>query len=380
MTQLPLEKLNLKECKSNKEVCLKVRERVLSVDIEELINELNKQFIFHEKATRKIYTSLACNINCIIYGPGGFGKSVLIKAICEILGLPIIYKVGHSEMSTEELFGIPNMKKLLDESKYETSFENSIFSTPGILIFEEGMDVPSNISAALKDIITEGGLREGDIKKESLISSIIIAGNKSPEDLISDDSTAAFYNERFPIQHKMIWPDFKPENYLLFFNKVHNKDYNKNYKDFKILSIICSQSENIISPRVASYSAKVVSTLGIGFLDSIPNLDLSILDEINKEIEAEYNFDKESKDLFLLENLVDNLIKLEKELDYDEKNNLISELLDKAEKMQFSDPNSLIRFKTINDKINLIKEKQEEDKISSLDKLKNQINEFGKTK
>jgi hypothetical protein len=61
--------------------------------------------------------------------------------------------VGYKDMPVDALLGIPDMSKLLNESKYEVNFK-SPFYKPGILI-GKNLQIPST-AAALKDILTEG--------------------------------------------------------------------------------------------------------------------------------------------------------------------------------------------------------------------------------
>ena len=282
-----MELLDLNGCTTNKMVTEKIKSRVRSVNLDKLIKDLSVDFIFHEDATKKIYTALSTGKNSILFGPGGFGKSVLVKAICSKLGLPVVYKVGYENMSPEELLGIPNMNKLMNDSIYETAFENSVFSKPAILVLEEFFDASPSTAAALKDILTEKGLREGDVKKESLISSVIITGNKSPDEVSINDSTKAFYKERFPIRHHMVWPDFSESNYLNFF-KVYFKDlYNQNFQKFLLLSKLCHNTSTIVSPRIAAAAGDIILDLGIDYIDSIEDIDTSSISIFKKEVEEE---------------------------------------------------------------------------------------------
>jgi hypothetical protein len=90
--------------------------------------------------------------------------------------------VGYKDMPVDALLGIPDMSKLLNESKYEVNFKESPFYKPGILI--EFTDIlPS--TAALKDILTEKGFHTKSGKVESLISCMIIAANKSSKRLLT---------------------------------------------------------------------------------------------------------------------------------------------------------------------------------------------------
>ena len=201
----------------NKSICEKISNRVLEVSLEEVTEELGKQFVFQQDAIKCLYTATATNQNAILFGPGGFSKSRLIVEFYKLLGIPLHFKVGHEECTTEELLGMPNIQKMLNESKLETAFENSIFSKPGILCLEEGLDIPPTVAACLKDILSQKGLREGDTFKESRISNVIIIGNKSVEEIAVSDTLKAFYTERFPLRAYMIWKDFSAGSYFKFF-------------------------------------------------------------------------------------------------------------------------------------------------------------------
>lgn len=292
-----MELLDLSSCKSNKEVSLAIKERVLSVGINELMNELNKSFVFHESATRKLYAALVTGSNALLHGPGGFGKSVLVKAVCEVLGLPVIYKIGFKGMMPDELLGVPNMKALLEESRYETAFENSLFSKPGILILEEFLDADPSTAAALKDVLTDKGFREGNTRKESLISNVIITGNKDPE-IISqgnDDSLTAFYLERFPYRHNMIWERFREEDYLKFLKIYFSNEYESNKDVFTLVSRLCAGTNKFVSPRVATQASEAALNLGVDYLDTISGLDTSMITDIKYQMKHEALFNREEK-------------------------------------------------------------------------------------
>jgi hypothetical protein len=256
----------------------KISARVLEVSLEEVTEELSKNFIFQEESIKVLYTSIATGQNVILFGPGGFSKSKLVVSFFELLGIPLTFKVGHEECTTEELLGIPNLQKLLNESKIETAFENSIFCKPSVLVLEEGLDIPPTVAACLKDIISQRGLREGNIFKESKISNIIIIGNKSPQDLNYSDTLKAFYNERFPLQHLMVWKDFSAESYYKFFEIYFKEKIEGKENEFLLLSELCANTKTIVSPRIAAAGGDVILKLNINYLDTVSGIDTSKID------------------------------------------------------------------------------------------------------
>jgi hypothetical protein len=303
-----LKLLDLKHCSTNEEVAKEIRKRVLTVSVEELIKELSNNFVYHEDAVKTVYAALAMNNNAILYGPGGYAKSEIVKAICNVLNIPLICKIGYQDMSPEELFGIPNIKNMLENSKYETAFENSVFCIPGVLCIEEGMDLSPQTAAALKDILTEKGFREGSIKKESLISSVIITGNKEPEDESINDSIKAFYIERFPYRYNMHWNSHLETNYLKLFSVVYNTEvYQDNFKKLLLVGKICESvsNKNInVSPRLAIYASELAINLGVSFLSTISAFKGSFLSSSLQKMEDEDKLENEIKFLEKIEQVI----------------------------------------------------------------------------
>lgn len=305
------ELLDLKHCKTNNEVCKLIKERTLSVSVEDLIKELSNNFVYHEDAVKTVYAALAMNNNAILYGPGGYAKSEIVKAICNALKIPLICKIGYQDMSPEELFGVPNMKNLLEESKYETAFENSVFCIPGVVCLEEGMDLSHQTVAALKDIITERGFREGANKKESLVSSIIITGNKDPEDESINDSIKAFYIERFPYRYNMLWNSHLETNYLKLFSVIYKPEvYQENFKKLLLVGKICESVSNqntTVSPRLAIYASELAVNLGISFLSTISAFKGSFLNSSLQKLQEEDKLQSEVKFLTKIEDVINSI-------------------------------------------------------------------------
>jgi len=263
--------LDLSSCESSDEIAILVSKRVSEVTCEWVIDQL-PQFVFMQDTIEAIYVSLLTQTNCILYGPGGFGKSDITKAFCELLGIPYNTILGYESMTVEELIGIPDMKKLLDDSEYLLAFENSIFNKKGVLIMEECLDIPPNTLASLKDIISEGGYRDKRGLHKSFASSIISIGNADPKNLAVNMSTTAFFMERFPIQCKVCWQEYSKFHYTMLFDaKFPNDD--KTTKN--VIASICGFSSSI-SPRIA-LSAYKVGKVKLSYMSLINGMDTSRL-------------------------------------------------------------------------------------------------------
>lgn len=284
-----MDKLNLEDCSTNEQVCALVSERVDSIPYLDLLADVEKRFIYQNDATKAIYTGLSMDMNVFLSGPGGYGKSTLIKHILNFYGIPFTVVVGYKDMPVDALLGIPNMDKLLKESKYEINFKESVFYKPGVLIGEEFTDILPSTAAALKDILTERGFHTKEGKVESLISCMILAANKSSKEVIDDESKRAFYNERFPVQTEVNWLSHTVKDYsrlltltfpetdasLLFFMAKLFEDNHKNYN-------------NTVSPRIACDITKTYIKKGINFIGNFP-IDISNLTNIKLASEREFN-------------------------------------------------------------------------------------------
>jgi len=285
-----MKELDLSECETNAEVSILVSERVKELSIQELIDEVNKSFIYLDNVVKVIYTGLRMNTNIFLSGPGGFGKSSLIKHILDIYKIPYNTIVGYKDMPVDALLGVPNMKKLLEESKYEINFKESVFCRPGILIGEEFTDILPSTAAALKDILTEKGYRYKGEKVESLVATMIIAANKTAADMSVDDSLSALYNERFPLQANVVWPSFTADRFYAFLQLVFpNKDNKSLYFMARLFENNFMEFHKIISPRTAIDMTRTFLSLGIDHINGF-NVNMSYIDKI--QLEAEEGFKK----------------------------------------------------------------------------------------
>ena len=283
-----MKELDLSKCETNAEVCALVSERVKELSIEELVKEVNKKFIYLDHVVKVIYTGLRMNNNIFLSGPGGFGKSTLIKYILDIYKIPYNTIVGYKDMPVDALLGVPDMKKLLEESKYEINFKDSVFYRPGILIGEEFTDILPSTAAALKDILTEKGYRYKGIKIESLVPTMIIAANKSAADMSIDDSMSALYNERFPLQTNVIWRSFTASRFYAFLRLVfEGEDDRSLYFMAKLFENNFLEFHKIISPRTAIDMTKTFLRLGIDHINGF-NVNMSYIDRIKLKAEEDY--------------------------------------------------------------------------------------------
>jgi len=284
-----MEKLNLDNCKTNEEVCKLVSKRVSEISYADLLKEVDKKFVFQNKAVRAIYTGLSMNMNVFLSGPGGYGKSDLIKYVLNVYKIPYHSIIGYKDMPVDALLGIPNMDKLLKNSEYELNFKDSIFCKPGILIGEEFTDILPSTAAALKDILTERGFRDKKGKTESLIASMVIAANKSANDVVDDESKRAFYIDRFPIAVRVTWESYLTSDYFKLLKIVFpDKNDELLYFMAKLFSTNHEEYSVTISPRVAIDITTVFLNKGLSFISHFA-INTDSIDSIRAAAKQEFN-------------------------------------------------------------------------------------------
>lgn len=249
----------------------------LNLTLSELKDKLRSEFYNVDELITVVYNALKFGDNLILYGPGGFGKSEIVSAILKHLGLPEVMVVGYEDMPVERLIGLPDMEKMTKESIYETAFDRSPFAQSGVLVLEEFLEVAPATIAAMKDIITSGGLRQNDKFYKSNIESIIICTNKSPDEIATNSVLKALVNERFPIHYQVIWSRFDTKAYLDFITFIIGKE---NVKDEHcILADLCARNAEPVSPRtVLNCISRAEENLE--YLKHVNGLDTSELDGV----------------------------------------------------------------------------------------------------
>lgn len=264
---------------TRQETVTSIRNSVLAMPLSVIQTELGKTFYGMNKVIEALYIGISTGKNVILYGPGGFGKTQIVKAFLNFVNVPAPTIIGYEDMEVDALLGIPNIQKLTEQSIYEVAFEKSVFSNPGVLILEEFLDARPSTAAALKDILTEGGLRQGNKLVESLISSVVICTNKSPDEVSIDDSTAAFYKERFPIRLKVVWNSYTHEDYHDFLKIIKPSQMAEQPLLYDVLAEIASRTDALVSPRVVKDASDLLdihkNIQVLQYIDGLDTLDMT---------------------------------------------------------------------------------------------------------
>ena len=271
---------------TREEVLLATRTTLQGIGLPKLKAEVGKDFFEMDSVVEALYIAFTSGLNIILYGPGGFGKTQVVKKFLQVSGLNSSTIVGYEDMEVDGLLGVVDIKKLTEEAKYEIRFENSAFANPGILILEEFLDARPSTAAALKDILTEGGYRRGSLFVESLISSVVICTNKSPEEMSTTTSSAAFYRERFPIVVNVAWESFDTQTYLRFLYHIKPDQALILPEEYQIIAELAARTSSkgntyIVSPRILKYASDLIDLHKDLFcLNNLAGLDTTEIDEV----------------------------------------------------------------------------------------------------
>jgi len=250
---------------------------------------LSKKFINMSGLSDVFKNALSNNMNLIVFGKGGFGKSEVCD---ELFGCPElkerVFIKSLSEATTEEdLFGGINMKKMTEEGVIEYNCQNS-FANKEIVIFEEIFDANARVLAALKDTLTSKEIRNGNQRFPIKTKIIIGLTNKTYDEVIEDDSTEAL-TQRFPISYKLQYKLSKLETASLILNR---------YPDFagnKLAAIVETINEmKDLTPRKTLEMSKYIKDLEIiktrSYSEKITNNQMTpVIDYIKNKTMIDHN-------------------------------------------------------------------------------------------
>lgn len=246
----------------------KIKKDIISEFGDELLKEyattskihdiLSKKFINTSGVSEVLKNAISNNMNVILFGKGGFGKSEMAGELfgCNELKNRVFIKSLSEATTEEDLFGGINIKKMTETGVIEYNCENS-FANKEIVIFEEIFDANPRVLAALKDAITAKEIRNGNQRFPLKTKIIIGLTNKTYDDVIQDDSTEAL-TQRFPIAYKLEYKMTKLDVAGLILNRYNN------YPGEKLAAIIDSMSTmKDITPRKILELAKYLQHLNV---------------------------------------------------------------------------------------------------------------------
>lgn len=318
--------------KVKKDKYFEIGDYKLSIDTFEFLNKeghseiqmkvqekLNEKFIFSEEFVDVFMTGVSLNKNMIFYGKGGHGKSEMTELIVQTLqdlGVlkekPFVQAFGDG-LTEDRLLGGTDIKKYRKDGIIEYLLHNS-FLEHEVVIFEEIFDAPPQVLLTLKDILTSGYYRNGNIQHKCKTKLFIGLTNKSKEDFAEKDDSLKALAERFPLTLQVEWKSYSKNNFLLLFKTVLGENFYKDNIDklttlSNILDMNNMSGESFVSPRTAIHAASIYCE-GKN-LEYISDIDKKIIQDYNKKIKDNENNTKQDKLIKLIEDYIsDNELEL----------------------------------------------------------------------
>lgn len=181
-------------------------------------------FVHSDDVATVLHIAVSTGQNAILFGPPGHGKSEMTLAALQAVFPNDVFVQSFGEGMTESrLYGGPDLKALEDERvlRYATDFS---FLNSSAAIFEEIFDAPAFVLLALKDTLTSKTLRNGAQQVPMKTNVIVALTNKEPQEINTSDTYKALL-ERFPLQHRVVWKTYSPDDYaellLRAYPKIH---------------------------------------------------------------------------------------------------------------------------------------------------------------
>lgn len=235
---------------------------------QEIASILSSSFVFTNDIARILSLGFAGCKNVIVFGPAGHGKSEMVQAVIDGLGLgdETFYQFFGEGMDESRLYGGLNFRKLEDEKVLEYYPEKS-FLNYRVAVFEELFDAPASVLLALKDTLTARELRNGSQRFPMRTEIIICLTNREPGEISELGPAAHALVERFPLQLNLRWSDYSSASYLAMFEKVAARLGGPVLNGFKaILAEIVAKATaegNFISPRTAMHAYQVCQAAAV---------------------------------------------------------------------------------------------------------------------
>jgi hypothetical protein len=251
---------------------------------------LANKFVYTEPVSDILASAIYSKQNVILYGPGGHGKSEMVEAALEGLGLwnrndpvnsaTLIQSFGEG-LTEDALWGGIDFRKLNSPTDPEMWFnvENSFLKYP-VAVFEELFDAPAFCLLPLKHTIQAGFLAKNGKSYPMSTELIIACTNRNPDEIAEMGETYRALLERFVLRQEVTWDKYNAGTYYKLLVK-HPKSYAM-VDDTRValarLLEECFNNGDFISPRTAMKCVDILygSSISRGS-DKIEPVDFSSL-------------------------------------------------------------------------------------------------------
>ena len=126
------------------------------------------------------------------------------------------------------------------------------------VVLEEGLSCPSNVLAALRDILSSGQFRNGTQTFTIRTEVVIICTNVNPMEVASESTSAEALLQRFPLVFEVKWNTHNIEDFINLFGKQVNRMDTGNEALLAGMIVEAINKGQKISPRVALKAYRLV--------------------------------------------------------------------------------------------------------------------------
>ena len=213
---------------------------------------LDKDFVKTDDMAEMLGLAFQHNMNCMVYGPPGYGKSEMVMSVIRSFGLEeqSFVKMLSVDIDTAELLGGLDIKRFRESNQVWYNCDDSFMSYP-VVVFEEFADCPPSTLAMLKDILTAKMFRNGSQQYPLKTQVVIAITNHKPEEVADLGDWAKAILDRFPIRGEIYWDTHTKGDYLELFDKIKPDAAPDVTNQIAELSEQSSSKGAPISPRVA---------------------------------------------------------------------------------------------------------------------------------
>jgi hypothetical protein len=231
---------------------------------------LSEKFIFTDDIADILASAIYAKQNVILYGPGGHGKSEMVEAVMEGLGLwqrdnqaqseTLIQSFGEG-LTEDALWGGIDFRKLNHPTDPDMCFnvENSFLNYP-VAVFEELFDAPAFCLLPLKHTLQAGFLAKNGKTHPMKTQLIIACTNRDPSEIAEMGETYRALLERFVLRQEVVWNNYNQGTYEALIRK-HKKINRFEPSEIGVLARLmqdCYQAGTFISPRTAMKAVDII--------------------------------------------------------------------------------------------------------------------------
>jgi len=224
---------------------------------------LANKFVYTEPVSDILASAIYSKQNVILYGPGGHGKSEMVEAALEGLGLwnrkdpvnsaTLIQSFGEG-LTEDALWGGIDFRKLNSITDPEMWFnvENSFLKYP-VAVFEELFDAPAFCLLPLKHTIQAGFLAKNGKSYPMNTELIIACTNRNPDEIAEMGETYRALLERFVLRQEVTWERYTANTYHALLCKHPKAAYMAENACIALAQLLeeCFNNGDFISPRTA---------------------------------------------------------------------------------------------------------------------------------